>query len=169
MTETHFWTLVTRDKPEQSSAELELRLRETLQTLDDEALKAFDKMLGQQLRRSYLWSIWGAAYIVTGCDSDYGFAEFRCFLLSLGQQWYDKIIANPDCLGELEQWPLVDDYAYPFVEDYDLIAGKIYEDRTGHELPFVPSGLNSPVGKKFSTKPKVMRQTYPLLSARFPF
>jgi len=169
MTETHFWALVTRDKPEQSSADLTLSLRQQLESLDDEALKAFDKILGQQLRRSYSWSIWGAAYIVTGCDSDDAFTEFRCFLLSLGQQWYNKIIANPDSLGELEHWPLVDDYAYPFVEDYDLIAGQVYEDRTGLELPFLPSGHSTPEGKKFSTKPKIMRQTYPLLSTRFPF
>lgn len=59
MTETHFWALVTRDKPEQSSADLTLSLRQQLESLDDEALKAFDKILGQQLRRSYSWSIWG--------------------------------------------------------------------------------------------------------------
>lgn len=62
-----------------------------------------------------------------------------------------------------------DNYAYPFVEDLDLIAGKIYEDRTGHELPFVPANTKTPAGKKFSTKPKVLKQTYPNLSARFPF
>jgi hypothetical protein len=169
MTENDFWALVTREQPSQSSDETAQQLRDKLTALDDDSLKAFDKMFGQQLRRSYLWSVWGAAYIITGCDSDYAFAEFRCFLLSLGQQWYDKVVENPDCLGELNDWPLVDNYAYPFVEDYDLIAGQIYEDRTEHELPFVPSGQNTPVGKKFSTKPKIMRQTYPLLSARFPF
>jgi len=169
MTETHFWSLVTREHPEQSSADVALYLREQLQTLDDAALKAFDKMLDQQLRRSNLWSIWGAAYIITGCDSDYVFAEFRCFLLSLGQQWYERCLTNPDGLAELGEWPLVDNYAYPFVEDYDLIAGQIYEDRTGLELPFVPSGQHTPKGKKFSIKAKIMRQTYPLLSARFPF
>ncbi|WP_418358943.1 DUF4240 domain-containing protein [Shewanella basaltis] len=169
MTETDFWILVTREQLEQSSDDIAKQLRDKLQALDNESLKAFDKMFGQQLRRSYSWSVWGAAYIITGCDSDYAFAEFRCFLLSLGQQWYDKIVADPDCLGALTHWPLVDDYAYPFIEDYDLIAGQIYEDRTGNELPFVPSGQHQPVGKKFSTKPKIMRQTYPLLSARFPF
>ncbi|MDP5146988.1 DUF4240 domain-containing protein [Shewanella sp. ULN5] len=169
MTETQFWQLVTRSHADQSSEQLALQLQQSLAELDNESLKAFDKIFGQQLRRSYTWSIWGAAYIITGCDSDYAFAEFRCFILSLGQQWYDKIVNEPDCLGDLAEWPLKDNYAYPFVEDYDLIAGKLYEDRTDEELPFVPSGSKTPAGKKFSTKPKILKQTYPKLSARFPF
>lgn len=169
MTETQFWQLVTRTHADQSSEQIVQQLQQLLDALDDESLKAFDKMFGQQLRRSYQWDIWGAAYIVTGCDSDYAFTEFRCFILSLGQEWYDNIIAQPDSLGDLAEWPLKDSYAYPFIEDYDLIAGQIYEDRNDDELPFVPSGSKTPVGKKFSTKPKILKQTYPKLSARFPF
>ena len=169
MTEEQFWQLVTRDHAEQSSEQITQQLEQALTLLDDDSLKAFDKMFGQQLRRSYSWSIWGAAYIITGCDSDYAFAEFRCFILSLGKEWYDKIITEPDSLGELTDWPTKDNYAYPFIEDFDLIAGKLYEDRSGQELPFVPSGTKTPVGKKFSTKPKILKQTYPKLCARFPF
>lgn len=169
MTETQFWQLVTRTHADQSSEQIVQQLQQSLDSLDDESLKAFDKMFGQQLRRSYEWAIWGAAYIVTGCDSDYAFTEFRCFILSLGQEWYDKIIAQPDSLGDLAQWPLKDNYAYPFIEDYDLVAGQLYENRNEDELPFVPSGNKTPVGKKFSTKPKVLKQTYPKLTARFPF
>ncbi|WP_144212627.1 DUF4240 domain-containing protein [Shewanella donghaensis] len=169
MTEAEFWSLVTRSHAEQSEQECNDQLVEKLSALDDVALAAFDKMFGQQMRRSYQWDIWGAAYIITGCDSDYGFVEFRSFILSLGEQWYNNIINNPDCLGELDKWPTKDDYAYPFIEDYDLIAGKIYEDRNGDELPFVPSGQDTPKGKKFSTKKKDLRKNYPKLSQRFPF
>ena len=169
MNETQFWDLVTRKEASQSSEDIATHLRQQLMLLDDNSLREFDKIFGQQLRRSYLWSVWGAAYIITGCDSDYAFTEFRCFILSLGEEWYNKIIENPDCIANLAVWPLVDNYAYPFIEDYDLIAGQIFEDRTGDELPFVPSGNHTPSGKKFSTKPKVLRATYPLLSQAFPF
>ncbi|MCL1141171.1 DUF4240 domain-containing protein [Shewanella gaetbuli] len=169
MTETDFWQLVTRSHAEQTEQALVEQLQQGLEPLDNESLKAFDKFIGQQLRRSYTWDLWGAAYIITGCDSDYAFAEFRCFLLSLGQEWYEKVLAEPDALGELTTWPLKDNYAYPFVEDLDLIAGKLYEDRTGKELPFVPSGTKTPAGKKFSTKAKVLKQTYPKLAQQFPF
>ncbi|TVL31911.1 DUF4240 domain-containing protein [Shewanella xiamenensis] len=169
MTEVEFWDLVTRSEPAQSQESLIEALKLKLSKLSDEELKVFDKLFGQQMRRSYLWSVWGAAYIITGCDSDYAFAEFRAFLISLGQARYEAVIAQPDSLAKLTAWPEKDGYAYPFIEDYDLIAGQLYEDRTGKELPFMPSGKATPVGKKFSTKPKDLRQQYPELSARFPF
>ncbi|MDL3986139.1 DUF4240 domain-containing protein [Shewanella xiamenensis] len=169
MTDVEFWDLVTRSEPAQSQESLVEALKLKLSKLSDEELKVFDKLFGQQMRRSYLWSVWGAAYIITGCDSDYAFAEFRAFLISLGQARYEAVIAQPDSLAKLTAWPEKDGYAYPFIEDYDLIAGQLYEDRTGKELPFMPSGKATPVGKKFSTKPKDLRQQYPELSARFPF
>ncbi|MFB2776485.1 DUF4240 domain-containing protein [Shewanella xiamenensis] len=169
MTEVEFWDLVTRSEPAQSQESLVEALKLKLSKLSDEELKVFDKLFGQQMRRSYLWSVWGAAYIITGCDSDYAFAEFRAFLISLGQAGYEAVIAQPDSLAKLTAWPEKDGYAYPFIEDYDLIAGQLYEDRTGKELPFMPSGKATPVGKKFSTKPKDLRLQYPELSARFPF
>ncbi|PIW62390.1 DUF4240 domain-containing protein [Shewanella sp. CG12_big_fil_rev_8_21_14_0_65_47_15] len=169
MTEVEFWDLVTRTEATQSQESLAQSLKQKLAELSNDELKAFDKIFGQQMRRSYLWSLWGAAYIITGCDSEYAFAEFRCFLISLGKATYEAVITHPDNLAQLPAWPEKDGYAYPFVDEYDLIAGQLYEDRTGEELPFMPSGKATPVGKKFSTKPKELKQQYPELSARFPF
>jgi len=101
MTEVEFWDLVTRSEPAQSQESLVEALKLKLSKLSDEELKVFDKLFGQQMRRSYLWSVWGAAYIITGCDSDYAFAEFRAFLISLGQASYEAVIAQPDSLAKL--------------------------------------------------------------------
>ncbi|MBR9727579.1 DUF4240 domain-containing protein [Shewanella intestini] len=169
MTPSQFWALVTRTSATQSSDECVAALKMKLSNLDDDELAAFDKWFGQQLRKSYTWDVWGAAYVVTGCDSEHGFTEFQCFLLSLGEQVYHEVINDPDSLAKLDAWPLVDNYAYPFIEDYDLIAGQIFEDRNGHELPFVPAGTHAPAGKKFNQKPKFLRKSYPLLSQAFPF
>ncbi|MGL5392662.1 MAG: DUF4240 domain-containing protein [Shewanella sp.] len=169
MTEEEFWALVTRTDAAQSQESLAEALSQKLSALTNEQLKAFDKLFGQQMRRCYLWSLWGAAYIITGCDSEYAFAEFRCFLISLGKARFDGVISDPDSLAQLAAWPEKDGYAYPFVDEYDLLAGKLYEDRTGEELPFMPSGKATPMGKKFSTKPKDLKKQYPQLSARFPF
>ncbi|NRD75615.1 DUF4240 domain-containing protein [Shewanella sp. VB17] len=169
MTEAEFWQLVTRTSPEQDQIDLADNLKARLELLNNDELVEFDKFFGQQMRRCYFWSIWGAAYIITGCDSEYAFAEFRCFIISLGQEWYEKVINNPDELGTLTLWPEKDGYAYPFLDEYDLIAGQIFEDRTGGELPFVSSGMATPQGKKFSTKKKLLTLTYPQLSQRFPF
>ncbi|NKF49393.1 DUF4240 domain-containing protein [Shewanella sp. WXL01] len=169
MTEAQFWALVTRTHATQSSDECGAALKQQLLALDSDSLKAFDKMFGQLLRKSYTWDLWGAAYVVTGCDSEHAFTEFQCFLISLGEQAFNDIVANPDNLADIADWPKVDDYAYPFVEDYDLMAGQVYEDRTGEELPFVPSGSHTPAGKKFNNKPKFLRKAYPKLSNLFPF
>ncbi|KIO35843.1 DUF4240 domain-containing protein [Shewanella sp. cp20] len=169
MTESEFWQLVTRSEPQQDQESLAAELKAKLTELSNEELAAFDKLFSQQMRRAYLWSLWGAAYIVTGCDSEYGFAEFRAFLISLGQEWFERILLEPDALTQLPAWPEKDGYAYPFVEDYDLLAGQIYEDRTGEELPFVPSGQATPQGKKFSHKKKQLKATYPQLFQLFPF
>ena len=169
MTESEFWQLVTRDSCTQSNQALSDQLKQRLTPLSDEELAAFDKHFSQQMRRCYLWSIWGAAYVLTGIDSEYEFAEFRSFLISLGQEWFEKILTNPDTLAQLPEYPLVDNYPYPFLDEYDLIAGQLYEARTGKELPFVPSGQATPVGKKFDSRPKMLKKTYPDLAQRFPF
>ncbi|WP_076412070.1 DUF4240 domain-containing protein [Shewanella sp. UCD-KL12] len=169
MTELDFWQLVTRVSPEQDQVSLAENLKAKLECLSDEELVEFDKIFGQQMRRSYFWTVWGAAYIITGCDSEYAFAEFRCFLISLGKDWYDRIIANPDDIALLPEWPEKDGYPYPYVDEYDLLAGQIFEDRTADELPFVPSGRATPQGKKFTTKKKQLKLAYPQLSQRFPF
>ncbi|MDB2386436.1 DUF4240 domain-containing protein [Shewanella sp.] len=169
MKESQFWELVTRTSPAQDQVELAETLKQKLTPLTREQLREFDKIFGQQMRRSYSWSVWGAAYIITGCDSEYAFAEFRCFLISLGKTWYDRVIASPDELGNLSQWPEKDGYAYPFLDEYDLIAGQLYEERGDDELPYVPSGQATPAGKKFSHKKKQLKASYPLLSAAFPF
>ena len=169
MIEADFWALVTRTTADQMQDDLADALKKKLSLLSDLELKAFDKIFGQQMRRSYTWTIWGAAYIITGCDSEYAFSEFRCFLISLGKEWYEKVLDNADALGQLAQWPMKDGYAYPFLDEYDLIAGQIYETRNDDELPFVPSGLGQPEGKKFSHKKKHLKSQYPELSAAFPF
>lgn len=169
MTEALYWQWVTRSEPAQDQTSLAAQLRSKLQDLGNDELAAFDKWFGQQMRLCYRWDLWGAAYVVTGCDTDYGFAEFRCFLISLGRERFEAALADPDSLAELPAWPVMDEYAYPFVEDYDLIAGQLYEERTGHELPFVPSGQAKPAGKQFSNRPKDLRRQYPRLAAQFPF
>lgn len=169
MTESQFWELVTRTSPQQNQTDLAESLKQKLSLLNNDELRDFDKIFGQQMRRSYSWSVWGAAYIITGCDSEYAFAEFRCFLISLGKQWYDTIVELPDELGKLIEWPEKDGSAYPFLDEYDLIAGQLYEERADDELPYVPSGQASPAGKKFSHKKKQLKATYPVLSAAFPF
>ncbi|MGI2260409.1 DUF4240 domain-containing protein [Shewanella sp. GXUN23E] len=169
MTEQEFWQLVTRASLNQSDTEITAQLQARLAPLSDEQLAAFDKHFAIQMRRSYQWSVWGAAYVVTGLDTEYAFAEFRSYLISLGKDWFEQIVLNPDALALVPEFPLMDEYPYPFLQEYDLVAGQLYENRTDHELPFVSSGQSSPAGKKFDDRPKSLKKTYPQLAERFPF
>ncbi len=76
MTEEQFWELVSRDYPEQDQQQLQARLTEKLQGLSDDELAEFDKHFARQLRLSYSWDLWGAAYIIAGVDSDYALPSF---------------------------------------------------------------------------------------------
>ncbi|QDF65947.1 DUF4240 domain-containing protein [Shewanella sp. SNU WT4] len=169
MTENDFWQLVSRTSAEQDEQSLVTALTQALTALDDQQLAEFDVYFSKQMRRAYTWPMWGAAFVLTGCDNEYAFAEFRCFLISLGKTWFERILVEPDYLAELPQFPMRDNFPYPFVDEYDLVAGKIYEDRTGEELPFVPSTGNRPAGKKFDDRKKMLLKHYPGLCQRFPF
>lgn len=167
MTESEFWDLVQVSNvfatPEQASESL----REKLSQLDDQSLRDFDKFFSIKMRQTYHWELWGAAYVVAGCNSEYAFAEFRSWLISRGQEIFEKVLKQPDCLADFDVILIKDDLPYPFLDEYDLIAGLIFEERTGNELPFVPSGQTSPKGKRFKDKSKVLRTLYPKLFAKF--
>jgi len=147
--------------------EVGLSLKQRLEALNDEDLAAFDKFFSIKMRLSYTWPLWGAAYVIAGCNSEYAFAEFQCWLISRGKDVYEKALKQPDSLADFDIFPMKNDLPYPYLDEYDLIAGLIYEERTGKELPFVPSGQSEPKGKRFKDKTKVLKTLYPNLFAKF--
>lgn len=167
ITETQFWQLVTTTDPLASSDELAALLTKNLTPLNDEELAAFDKLFGQKMRDSYTWRLWGAAYIISGCNSEYAFAEFRCWLISRGQETFEQALKKPDTLSNLEIGLDKDGFFNPYLEEYDLIAGQIFEERTDQELPYVPSGQNQPFGKRFNDKRKHLKTSYPTLFEKY--
>lgn len=167
MTESEFWQLVTADDFFAGSDEIAKQLTSKLASLDDPTLAAFDKHFNLRMRETYTWSLWGAAYLIAGCNSEFAFSEFRCWLISRGQEVFDKTIANPDNLADFDLMSQKDGQPYPYLDEYDLIAGQIYEDRIGQELPFVPSGQDHPKGKRFKDRPKFLKMAYPKLFRQY--
>ncbi len=167
MTELEFWRFVVPSNllatPDVASAEL----RQKLSNLPDQQLASFDKHFSIKMRQSYSWGLWGAAYVISGCNSEHAFAEFQSWLISRGQKIFDKALLKPDSLANNDIYLMKDDLPYPYLEEYDLIAGLIYEERTGEELPFVPSGKSEPKGKRFKDKTKVLKTLYPKLFDKF--
>ncbi|MDP2561950.1 DUF4240 domain-containing protein [Psychrobium sp. 1_MG-2023] len=166
MTELQFWQLVSTTDPLADSDHLANSLTEKLTPLGNEELAAFDKIFNQKMRQAYTWDLWGAAFVIAGCNSEFAFAEFRCWLISRGQTIFEQALANPDSLAKLEIHQK-DEYANPYLDEYDLIAGQLYENRTEQELPFVPSGQTQPQGKRFKDKARLVKKTYPELFAKY--
>ncbi len=167
MTESEFWQLVTAQDCSSDSDTLANELTAKLSPLNDDALAAFDKHFNLRMRDSYTWDLWGAAFVIAGCNSEFAFAEFRCWLISRGEDIFNLALKEPDSLSELNIGLNKEGLANPYLDEYDLIAGQIFEDRNDTELPFVPSGQSQPKGKRFKDKQKALKKSYPKLFQRY--
>lgn len=90
-----------------------------------------------QLRdQAYQWRLWGAAYLIEGGCSDDAFMDFREGVISLGREWYERVLADPDTLAD---HPAVMGGGDVLIgnEDFGYIANNAYERRTGER-----DGLN---------------------------
>jgi len=167
MTDSQFWQLVTAANLASDSETLAAQLTKQLELLTDQELAAFDKHFTLKMRDSYTWDLWGAAFVIAGCNSEFAFSEFRCWLISRGETTFDQALSQPDSLSSLDIALDKEGFANPYLDEYDLIAGQLFEARNEHELPFFPSGHSQPRGKRFKDKAKGLKLNYPLLFARY--
>ena len=135
--------------------------------LSNQDLVDFDKFFNQRMRKAFTWDLWGAAFVMAGCNSEDAFIEFRSWLISRGQSDFDKALKCADDMAEFESIPLLNQLYYPFLDDYDLIAGIVFEERNGEELDFVHSGQLQPKGKRFKDKAKFLKTQYPKLFEKY--
>lgn len=167
LSSSEFWQLVTVPDKTAEPESVSERLKALLSDLTDEQLIEFDKQFSLCMRQSYTWELFGAAFVMAGCNDDYGFSEFRCWLISRGQAAFNAALDNADSLADCTPVYHLNEQPYPYLDEYDLIAGLLYEERNEDELPFVPSGLEQPKGKRFKDKPKFLKQAYPQLFAKY--
>jgi hypothetical protein len=102
----------------------------------------FDLHLERVRERADTWLMWGAAYQI--CDSlcsDDGFWYFQAWLIGLGRETFERIVADPDALTDVpavqrlagrgtDQW---DDGEWPDWELLDYAASEAYERVTGED------------------------------------
>ena len=167
MIESEFWQLVETQDPLAPPESVAAELKAKLSPLDNQALAAFDKYFNQRMRLAYTWDLWGAAFVIAGCDTEYAFAEFRSWLISRGRTIFERALKQPDDLAEYNVMPSVNSLPYPYLDDYDLIAGMLFEERTGEELAFIPSGQHQPQGKQFKDKARLLKTHYPKLFTKY--
>src|SRR5688572_10742276 len=105
MTKDQFWQIIQRSLDgsggnidEQADA-----LKEELSKLSLEEIVFFDQHVEACLREAYSRDLWGAAYIIAGGCSDDGFEYFRRWLISRGQEWFEKAMKDSDDLADYPQ------------------------------------------------------------------
>jgi len=143
------------------------RLSELLRALAAQELIDYQKRFDALMRQAYRWDLWGAAYWLHGGCSDDGFADVRASLISLGQERYYQALGDPDALAEIEGGA---DVPYLQGEGFAYLAGKVYREKTGAEMPaWETEPLGRPMGERydFDDEDEAERRL-PKLYAKYP-
>ena len=102
MTEARFWGVIEKSMPfESDTGKQAAVLKASLEQLTPVEIEAYERIFDQQMKASYSWDLWGAAYVAEGGASDDGFEYFRCWLISKGEAVFKKVLADPDSLGDV--------------------------------------------------------------------
>ena len=77
MTEAEFWTIVTATNSVSAPEEAAAELRNKLSDICNQGLADFDKRFSQSMRKAFTWNLWGAAFVMAGCNSEDGLSNFE--------------------------------------------------------------------------------------------
>ncbi|MBZ0289117.1 MAG: DUF4240 domain-containing protein [Anaerolineae bacterium] len=162
MTLDEFWNLVDRVHIASNgdmSKKCDL-LTEELEKLSPEEVLSFAHHFDDCEDITYTWDLWAAAYIIGGGCSDDCFSDFRSSLISMGRAYFERIIASPDDLAEMD-----DAEDTILFEGYQYISTSVYKEMTG-ELPMrQKSPPGEPLGEHWDDDD--LPRLYPRLSARY--
>jgi hypothetical protein len=76
--------------------------------------------------RAYTWELWAAAYIIGGGCSDDKFSDFRSTLISMGRDTFERTLADPQSLADIDYDSDMADY-----EGYQYVTSKVERDLSG--------------------------------------
>jgi hypothetical protein len=164
--EQRFWAIIESGgrkalaDPERQLAAVHRRLKK----LPPVEVRDFHRLFNQKLADAYSWNLWGAAYLINGGCSDDGFAYFRAWLISRGQQVYAAALDNPDTLARIVD-PDRDDYEF---EELWGVAPEVYEELTGEEMPVIDFRWPSePTGTPWDFDAEEEYRRFPALAKRY--
>ncbi len=131
MTIEQFWNIVDRVHRASPGNMMQksLLLGDELRNLPAPEVKSFADHFDDCADRAYTWELWAAAYIIGGGCSDDAFSDFRSTLISQGKETFERVVAMPETLAEMEV-----DGESAFYEGYQYMALTVYRRKTG-QLP----------------------------------
>jgi len=170
--EQWFWSIIEQSLPHAADREAQLTaLHAALSKLDPPALIRFGSVFEQLQRKSYAWSLWGAAYVIMGGASDDSFEYFRVWLISRGRTVFEAALRDPDALARL----IPADFAEALdFEELAYLADDIFIEKAGREAredeitrPSMAYVEVEPSGEPFEDSEAALAKRYPRLWARF--
>jgi len=168
MTNDTFWEIIAKSKSASDGdmdAQVQALQRELLNLPADEIVE-FERVFGEYTQQAYRWDLWGAAYIIGGGCSDDAFVDFRSWLISMGQSVYERAIADPDSLADIEMGPDGEEDA--FFEEFAYVASQAYEKKTGSDMPFPERNHPAePVGEPFEEDGVELEHDFPRLWGKY--
>jgi len=173
MNKKFFWRIIEESRndfdPELESGNMERQvdaLYEILSRLKPREITGFNTVFHQFMLESYTWDLWGVVYILSeGMCSDDSFDFFRTWLISMGQEVYERALRDPDSLEGIVHRPGIEDI---FFEEFSYVASEVYLDVTGKDLPEVDIALPPvPAGEERIESPEELNRYYPRLWSEF--
>ena len=170
MTTETFWNIIDATKRTGRRERLEA-LRDEIRKLSAAEIAGFDHEFDRQMRHSFTWDLWGAAYVINGGCSDDGFDYFRSWLISLGRRTFQQALADPDSMAdETEVLRAREDDEGVQFEKFAYVAQLVHEEKTGQPIPSDPAGVppdQEPAGEPWSETGDDLRKRFPRLWAKF--
>ena len=144
MTLEQFWNIV-EEVHRASDGDMDRKcelLEAALRKLPLDEVRSFHDHFYECFDRAYNYELWAAAYIIgSGCSDD-GFSDFRSTLISLGRQTYERAVADPQSLAEMDYDAKIafrEGYQYvPTTVETELSGGQMFPRTRPH--PDTPSG-----------------------------
>lgn len=178
---SQFWQIIDRSRamaikaknrdPDMEFEDLQIEtLTDLLSELSPEELVGFRDRFGDCMDRAYRFDLWGAAFWLFGGCSDDSFMDFRSSMICLGQKDFEQILENPDDLADIEGRP---DTPFLMTQEFQYLAGQVYEEQTGKQMPEMPetesSSPSEPEGEQVDHDDfELNRRLYPKLVAKYP-
>lgn len=169
--EARFWQVVDASAAFEADPNRQLAaLHSALAGLSLDEIEQFEAAFDHEMKRSYSWDLWGAAYIIHGGASDDGFEYFRCWLISKGQRIFEKVLADPDSLADVLA---LDARGVLEFESFAYVARKTWSEKSGKPSNQMPNAAwmmypgKQPSGVPFEEDPTSLAKRYPKLWKRF--
>jgi len=135
MNTADFWAWINRSKAH-GEKQVEWLTKELAKQKTDEILD-FEIEFRKKMDQSYTSSLWGAAFVIMGGCSDDGFDYFRGWLISRGEDLFNKALQNPEYLAEyLTEENLREDVFAPQLEEILSVASDAYTYQKTGELEY---------------------------------